>query len=79
MVVDVKVGEAGAVRLVKQFGRLRELDQDVGLRRAAPAYFSAFLGDRLIERRHPTSGLLQLRPERFEGGADRVSQARIAS
>ena len=31
MAVDVEVGEAGSVRRVKQLGRLREVDQDIGL------------------------------------------------
>ena len=34
--VDVEIGEGGAVRRMKQFGRLCEVDQDVGLRRPAP-------------------------------------------
>ena len=69
MAVDVEIGEAGAVRRVEQFGGLREVDQDIGLRRAAPARIAAFLGDGLVERRHPAAGLLQLRAQRLERGA----------
>ena len=54
---------------VEQFGGLGEADQDIGLRRPAPARIAAFLGDGVVERRHPASGLLQLRPQRLEGGA----------
>ena len=76
MAVDVEVGEAGAVRRVEQLGGLREVDQDVGLRRAAPARFAALLGDGLVERRHPAAGLLQLRAQRLEGGAIVLLQRR---
>ena len=55
---------------------LREVDQDVGLRRSAPARVAVFLGDGLIERRHPAAGLLQLRPQRLEGGAIVLLQRR---
>jgi len=60
MAVDVDVGEGGAVGRVEQFGGLREVNQDIGLGRPAPApaHISTFLGDRLIERRHPASNLL---------------------
>src|SRR5262245_29831524 len=34
-----------------------------------PARLSALLGHRLVKRRHPASGLLQLRPESLERGA----------
>ena len=34
-----------------------------------PPAVAAFLGDGLVERRHPAAGLLQLRPQRLEGGA----------
>src|SRR5262249_23442711 len=40
-----------------------------GLLRAAPVRFSALLGDRIVERLHPASGLFQLCSECFEGGA----------
>ena len=69
MAVDVEIGEAGSVRRVEQLGGLREVDQDVGLRRAAPAGVAALLGDGLVERRHPAAGLLQLRAQRLERGA----------
>src|SRR5439155_11868776 len=52
----------------EQLGGLRKVDQDIGLRRAASARLSALLGHRLVERRHPASGLLQLRPQRLERG-----------
>jgi hypothetical protein len=69
MAIDIEVGEAGAVRCVEQFGGLGEADQDIGLRRPAPACIAIFLGDGVIEGRHPASGLLQLRAQRLEGGA----------
>ena len=62
MAVDVEIGEAGAIRRVEQLGGLCEADQDIGLRRPAPAWRPALLGDGVIERRHPASGFLQLRP-----------------
>ena len=76
MAVDVEIGEAGAVRRVEQLGRLREVDQDVGLRRAAPARVAVLLGDGLVERRHPAAGFLQLRPQRLERGAVVLLQRR---
>jgi hypothetical protein len=36
MAVDFEVGEANAVRCVKQPGRLRELDQNIRLALSAP-------------------------------------------
>src|SRR5215218_5737433 len=50
MSVDGEVGEAGAVRRVEQLGRSREFDQDVGLRRVAPARFAAFVGNCIVKR-----------------------------
>ena len=76
MAVDVEVGKAGAVRGVEQLGGLGEVDQDIGLRRPAPAWCPALLGDGVIERRHPASGFLQLRPQRLEGGAVVLLQRR---
>ncbi len=76
--VDFEVGEAGAVRGVEQFGGLREVDQDVGLRRPAPAGVAAFLGDGLVERRHAAAGLLELRAQRLERGAILLLQAASA-
>jgi hypothetical protein len=58
MAVDVEVGEAGTVRRVEQLGGLRKVDQDVGLLRPTPARYTAFLRDRLIDRRHPAPGVL---------------------
>jgi hypothetical protein len=69
MAVDVEVGEAGAVRGVEQFGGLGEADQDISLRRPAPACIAAFLREGVIKRRHSATGFLQLRPQRLEGGA----------
>ena len=69
MALDVEVGETSAVRGMDQFSGLREADQDIGLRRPASAYIATFFSDGVIERRHPASGLLQLRPQRLEGGA----------
>src|SRR5436190_24358663 len=43
--VDIKVGKACAVRGVEQYGRLGQINQDIRLRRAAPAGVAAFLGD----------------------------------
>src|SRR5262249_53025901 len=70
MAVDVDVGEGGAVGRVEQFGGLREVNQDIGLFPSAPAlaHISTFLGDRLIERRHPAN-LLQLSTKRLKRGA----------
>ena len=45
MAFDVEVGEAHAVRRVKQLSGLREVDQDVGLFRTTPARFTALLAD----------------------------------
>ena len=56
--IDVEVSEAGVVRGVKQFGRLCQVDQDVGLRRVAPAHPAILLRNRLVECRHPTASLL---------------------
>ena len=67
--VDVEIGEAGSVGRMEQFGRLREVDQDIGLRRAAPANITAFLGDGLVERRHPAARTLQLSAQCLERGA----------
>ncbi len=69
MAVDVEIRETGAVRGVEQIGRLREANQDVGLRRAASARLAAFRGNSLVERRNPTAGFLQLRPQHLERGA----------
>jgi hypothetical protein len=65
MIFDQDVGKGRAVRRMEQLGRACEVDQDVGLRRTAPA-ISAFLGHGLVERRHPTSGLLEPRAQGFE-------------
>ena len=54
---------------VEQFGGLREFDQDVGLRRSAPASVAAFLGDGLVECGHPAARTLQLSAQRLERGA----------
>jgi hypothetical protein len=59
MAVDVEVGEAGAVRGVKELGRLRQFDQDVRLLWAA-THVAVFLGDRLVELGQPAAGFLQL-------------------
>ena len=61
---------------MEQFGGLCEFDQDVGLGRSAPACVSTFLGDGLIERRDAATGLLQLAPQRLEGGAIVLLQCR---
>ena len=74
--VDVEIGEAGPVRGVEQVGRLREIDQDVGLRRTAAASVAVFLGDSFVERRHPAAGFLELRPQRLESGAIVLLQRR---
>jgi len=76
MPVDVEIGEAGPVRGVEQLGRLRQLNEDVRLRRAAPARVPVLLGYGLVERRHPALGFLQLRPQRLERGLVVLFQGR---
>jgi hypothetical protein len=60
--VDVEIGKARAVRSVEQLGLLRQLDQDVGLRRATATYVADLLGDSFVARCYPAAGFLQLRP-----------------
>ena len=69
MAIDIEVGEAGAVRCVEEFGGLGEADQDISLRRPAPACIAAFRRDCVIKRHHPATGFLQLRAQRLEGSA----------
>src|ERR1700677_633669 len=76
MAVDVEVCETGAIRRMEQLGGLREVDQYVGLRRAAPAYVATFLGNRLVEGGDPAACFLQLRAQQLESGAVLLSQAR---
>src|SRR5262249_50632303 len=68
MTVDVEIGEACAVRRMEQLGRLCQLNQDVGLLRAASARVAALPGDRLVKLGHPAAGFSQLRPQRLKGG-----------
>ena len=67
--VDVEIGEAGSVRRVEQFGGLREFDQNVGLRRSAPANIAAFLGDSFVECGDAATGFLEPGAQQLEGGA----------
>ena len=61
MAVDVQVGKTDKVRRVEQFGGSGEADQDIGLGRSAPARLASFLGNGVIERRHPATGFLEPR------------------
>ena len=56
MAVDVEVGEAGAVRRVEQFGGLREVRSGYRPASARARCVAVFLGDGVIERRHPAPG-----------------------
>src|SRR5205823_5693817 len=67
--IDVEVCEASSVRRMEQLRRLRQIDQDIRLRRAAPAGVAAFLSDSLVERRHSCSRSLQLSTQCLERGA----------
>jgi hypothetical protein len=68
MAVDVEIGEGAAVRGVEQLGRPRQVNQYIGLLRAAPRRFSVLLRYGLVERRYPAACLLQFCPKRFECG-----------
>jgi hypothetical protein len=50
--VHIEIGKPGAVRRMEQFGRPRQLEQNVRLG-PSTARLAARLGDGLIERRHP--------------------------
>ena len=63
MAVDVEVGKAGCrPERGTSSAVLRQLNQDVGLRRAASTYVADLLGDSFVERCYPAAGFLQLRP-----------------
>jgi hypothetical protein len=55
MAVDVDVGEGSPVRRMEQLSGRGEVDQDVRLRRAAPARAAVLPSDRVVERCHPTA------------------------
>ena len=77
MALNIEVSEAGAVRGVEQFSHLGEVDQDVGLRRSAPARspFSSAMASSSAATRQPAF----LRFERNSSNAARSSFFSAAS
>ena len=69
MTVDVEIGEADPVGRMKQVGRLREIDQDVGLLRTAAASFPVLFGDSFVDGSDAATRAFELRPQPLESGA----------